>query len=1150
MFKNLVEQLNKNSKYLDIYSSLERGEKLSVFSGSLSEKILLLSDVNTPFCMVVENTKTLNKIKEHFEVINKKVSTVSYKLSGYIYHTAEQSEMVEEYYQTLYALVNKEVDVLLITPEVLMQKLPQRQLFKKHFFTLNSGVTYELERVTQELIKMGYKRRNMVENKGDFSLRGDILDVFPTHSPLPYRVQFFDDEVENIKTFNTLTYTTISDVKEVKISPSTLIFIEEEETKQIEAALRKALNNSGLEPNYQVRLNNIVEHILLSLNVNNKDASLSWVFPFLKGYNASILDYLEENSPVIFDGTKVITTELNTLFQEFSHSIKNLKQAGEVVKEHEHYYFIKKEIVTHYLKKPNLAFHSITNQNALFVPQKVVTTATIPATNYAKNYKLLASNLKNYLKQKNVVLLFGENSSSSVHLERYLKDQGISTSIITSLSQLKKQEVNIITASLKEGLILPEEKLVIIGSEQLFEKTKQLNIKRKNKKSVFTLPKVGDYVVHEVHGIGLCKSIERLKLAGYEKDYILIEYANKDTLYLPTEQVEFISSYVGGEEAPKLNKIGGAEFSKQKAKVKESVKKMAVNLVNLYASRQKRQGFSFVKDDETQQEFERAFPYTETEDQMIAINEVKQDMQSAKIMDRLICGDVGYGKTEVALRGAFKAVLSGKQVAFLAPTTILSEQHYNTCVARMEHFGVACDVLNRFKSNKEIKNSLENLENGTTNVICGTHRLLSKDVKFKDLGLLILDEEQRFGVADKEKIKDLKKHIDVITMSATPIPRTLHMSMIGVRDISLIETPPKDRLPVQTFVTEYSNALIVDAINREILRKGQVLVVYNRVESIYTVFEKLKALFPKVEMQVAHGQMPKHELETVIKNLYDGKIQLLLATTLIENGIDLPNANTLIVLNSDKLGLSQLYQLKGRVGRSSRLGYAYFTYEPQKVLTESAYKRLMAINEFTELGSGFKIALRDLEIRGAGNILGREQHGHMGKVGYDMYCKILEEAVKELKGEQLKPEKEVKMDVELNAFIPAEYIVEDENRFRIYSRLSTVETQEQLEETLKEIEDIYGKIPQTVINLALVAFMKNLGAKLDVKRISITSHKCQIEFYEKESALNENVNKTLAKFKEIAILTFHKGAIIEFNLQGYSINKKQETILNFLKGSL
>ena len=539
---------------------------------------------------------------------------------------------------------------------------------------------------------------------------------------------------------------------------------------------------------------------------------------------------------------------------------------------------------------------------------------------------------------------------------------------------------------------------------------------------MFYLPKVGDYVVHETHGIGRCISLEKQNFNGNEKEYFVIEYLGGDKLYLPSEQANLISAYMGGELEPKLNKIGGEQFAKIKAKVKESVKGLAINLLEIYSKREKSKGFKYSEDDYLFQQFEEAFEHNETEDQLSAIADIKADMQGSKIMDRLICGDVGYGKTEVALRAIYKAVLSGKQVALLCPTTILSEQHYKSATERFKGFMVKTQVLNRFKTKAQQTEILKELKEGKIDVIIGTHRLLSSDVVFKDLGLLVLDEEQRFGVADKEKIKSLKNNIDVLTLSATPIPRTLNMALTGIRDISIIETPPKERIAVKTYVQEESDTLILNACKKELLRGGQVLFVYNRVQNIYEQAERIKALLPEARVGVAHGQMPERLLEETIMKLYNKEYDILVATTLIESGIDLPLANTLIVIDADRLGLSELYQLRGRIGRSDRSSYAYFTYNPSKVLTTDAYKRLQAILEFTELGSGFKIAMRDLEIRGAGDILGKEQHGHLEKVGYDLYCKLLNEAVNELKGQKVKDYKPVKIDILASASLPKNYV--------------------------------------------------------------------------------------------------------------------------------
>jgi len=590
MLKTILQKLNKNSEYLQIYTALEQKEKVSVFSASFPEHILFLNSLNTPFCVVAQNVQEAKKIKEHFENIGKKATTIFYKLSGYIYHTAEQNDLMQEYYRALYELTSNELDVLIITPEVLMQKLPQKEVFSRHILNLKLGVTYNLELLTKALIKMGYKREAMVENNGQFSLRGDILDIYPISATLPYRIQFFDDEIENIKTFNTLTYTTIGEVNVVNVYPNTLIFIDEDDINTLINKIKTDAEKIKLEPNYLVRQNNIIEHIFLNLGFLNSNVSLGWCLPYLENYNAGILDYLTEFSTIIFMDTKTITDELNLLYKEFDVSIKSLQKAGEVLTKHTSYYFTKQELASTYQNKPCLAYHSLTSQNNLFVPTKVFSPRTTPTINYTKNYKLLVNELTLAKKQNKTVLLAGENASSCVYLEKYLKEQQVFPHIITNIEQIIKNEINILTATIKEGVSFIEEKLVIIGSGQLFEKNKVITRTQKSKKRTFTMPKVGDYVVHDVHGIGLCKAIERLKLSGYEKDYILIEYAGGDLVYLPTEQVEYISSYVGGDEAPKLNKIGGAEFSRQKEKVKQSAKEMAVNLVELYATRQKRQG--------------------------------------------------------------------------------------------------------------------------------------------------------------------------------------------------------------------------------------------------------------------------------------------------------------------------------------------------------------------------------------------------------------------------------------------------------------------------------------------------------------------------------------------------------------------------------
>mgnify|MGYP001851231211 FL=1 len=681
-----------------------------------------------------------------------------------------------------------------------------------------------------------------------------------------------------------------------------------------------------------------------------------------------------------------------------------------------------------------------------------------------------------------------------------------------------------------------KEKIIAIGTDDLY-KAKKIDFKR-GKERFSYLPKVGDYVVHSFYGIGVCKDIVRLKLSHFEKDYFVLEYKNGALLYLPTEQANYISAYIGAEN-PKLNALGSSEWTRLKQKVKENLKEVAISLAKIYKERETEKGFKFERDDELEKQFADNFPYELTPDQVQAISDVDKDMESDKIMDRLICGDVGFGKTEVAFRACFKAFYNSKQVAFLCPTTILSEQHYRSAKERFAPFGVKVEILNRFKTEKETKEILEKLKTGKIDILIGTHKILGKNVQFKDLGLLVLDEEQRFGVKDKEKIKEAKKNIDVITLSATPIPRTLHMSLSNIRDISVIATPPKDRLPIQTYVTDYSDELLQDVSKRELSRGGKVLILFNRVMDIYNFASRVKNLIPNASVGVAHGQMMEKELSKVINDLYDNKYNIFISTTLIENGIDLPSLNTLFVVDSDHLGLSQLYQIRGRIGRGDKLAFAYLTYDKGKVLTEDAYKRLEAITEFRELGSGFKIAMRDLEIRGAGNILGKEQHGHMEKVGYDLYIKLLDEVTRGLKDGNLESAKEIKVELPLDAYISEDYIASQDERIIFYDKISQISTVKERDKVLEEMKLTNGDVPKETVNLANIALLKNLAVNFNVKLIKITSKECLVYFYKSK----EIIDKRLSKMNEFYnfSLKFADLPILKLNIED-SVENKMKTL--------
>ncbi len=765
---------------------------------------------------------------------------------------------------------------------------------------------------------------------------------------------------------------------------------------------------------------------------------------------------------------------------------------------------------------------------------------TVGTRSYLTDFMALKNDVLSFLNMNCAVVLFGGNEKNKERLISFLHENAIRFYDFEK-DAFETGKVFVSRLAFPYSFSFLKERIIAIGCDSIFKQ----NITKfsKGTHSVFYLPKLNDYVVHSFHGIGKCTDIKRMKIGDYEKDYFVIEYKNGGILYLPSEEANTISAYIGGEESPKLSSLGGAEFTRLKNKVKSSLKEMAISLTEVYRERQKSKSFAFRRDDYLEKQFADAFGYQETEDQLKAIYDIDKDMQSDKIMDRLICGDVGYGKTEVALRACFKCAYNGKQVCLLCPTTILSEQHYKTAKARLESFGITVEVLNRFKTVAEAKVILEKLKDGKIDMIIGTHRLLGKDVIFKDLGLLVLDEEQRFGVEDKEKIKNSKRNIDVLSLSATPIPRTLNMSLSGIRDISIIETPPKERLPIQTYVAEQSDELIKDVLSRELARGGQAFVIYNRVEDIEEFAAYIRRLVPDSKVGVAHGQMNEKTLESVISRMFNGEYNIIVSTTLIENGIDLPSANTMVVIDSDKLGLGQLYQIRGRIGRSDRLSYAYLTYVKDKILTPEAYKRLEAIKEFSQLGSGFKIAMRDLEIRGAGNIFGKEQHGHIAKVGYDMFVKLLDEATKEIQGEKIEEKSSVKLEVTIDAYISENYISSSDERIVFYTKISEIKTLEERDDILRSLLDGFGEVPSEVENLCLLALIKNLAPIFGITRVQISSSKCSLTLEKREDIIDPKLAKAMNEFG--GKLAFDSLAKINFE-KIMSVKDKLKNIVSML----
>ncbi|MGB9976962.1 transcription-repair coupling factor [Thermovenabulum sp.] len=1087
------------------------------------------------FLVVVPDALEAKRIAEDLEFFLGK-EQVLYFPSNYVipYETEAKSlEFTAQRLSVLEKLLFDNSKVVVAPLNALVNKLVPPNIVKNFTFELEYGREENLEEVILRLIKMGYERVEVIEGRGQFAQRGGILDIFPLTAEYPYRIEFFGDEIDSIRRFNIEDQRSFDRLEKIRIFPAREVIFDEETGKK--AALkvsrdleekRSALYSAGKKEIFEILKEKVGLHIdKLERGIFFESAEL--YTGYLYEELCSLMDYFSTPPFVFFiEPGRLMESSKNISF-EIEETYKGLLEKGHILPSASEIYFSVERVIDEMKKYPSFYISMFPRIPKEFNVGGVYSFQFRAVTAFNGKFELLVEEIMNYKKRRYGVIVLSGNEERGKHLSKALREKNIEAVFYKSLNgELMSGQVVVIPGSLGKGFEIPEIRVAVISDTDVYGRPKVKQAKpdiTKKGKKITAVDELspGDYVVHATHGIGRYLGVETLEVEGNKRDYFALQYLGGDKLYVPTDQVELIYKYVSPEDKPpKLNKLGGSEWSKTKAKVKESIKEMAKELIELYAARQSIKGFAFSKDTVWQQEFEEMFPYEETPDQLMAIEEVKRDMESDKCMDRIICGDVGYGKTEVALRAAFKAVMDGKQVAVLVPTTILAEQHYRTFSERFSPFPLRVEVISRFKSKAEQKAILKDLKNGAVDVIIGTHRLLQKDVKFKDLGLLIIDEEQRFGVAHKEKIKQLKKNVDVLTMTATPIPRTLHMALSGIRDMSLIETPPENRFPVQTYVVEYNDSLIRDAILRELSRDGQVYYVYNRVQDIREEAMRLSLLVPEARIAVAHGQMDEDELEEVMLKFYHREYDVLVCTTIIETGLDIPNVNTLIVINSDRFGLSQLYQLRGRVGRSNRQAFAYFTYKKDKVLSEQAEKRLAAIREFTEFGAGFKLAMRDLEIRGAGNVLGTEQHGHMMAVGYDLYCKLLEEAVRELKGEIIRGEEvQPVIDLKVNAFISEDYIQNESLRMEIYRRIAALETLKEAEELEEEIEDRFGDLPQPVRNLLSISKLKLLAKKLKIANIIRNEDYVVFKFKSKDALNVEDYLKLVAFFKNRIIFS-------------------------------
>ena len=1032
-------------------------------------------------------------------------NTFYYPPKDFIFFSADAygNLIIQQRLDAVSHLISGEEFTLITTIDGLMDRLVPLDLIRKNCIHLSYDDTIDVEELKTALVNSGFERTEQVETAGQFAVRGGIIDIFPMTGDVPYRIELWDDVIDSIRSFDALSQRTIENIDDIVIYPASEYILSQEEIARgiekirEEAALREKTLRESFHTEEAHRLSVCINEFTERLSISRTGVFLDSFMTYFYPETMTLPDYFPAEETIFFiDEPGRIEERANTVETEFRESMINRIEGGYMLSGQTGVFCDTAEALARLASVRTVLFTTLEQKLKHFKPKNNYYISMRNINPYNNSFELLVHDLQRYKKEGwCVLILYGSRSKAARLADTLFHDYELDAFVCEDPDHTPVPgEILLTSENIHRGFEYPLLRFALISESDVFGSKKKRKKKKSNysgeKINTFSDLKPGDYVIHENHGLGIYRGIEKIVVDKLSRDYIKIEYGDGGNLYVPATQLDLIQKHSGNSmdgESPKLklNKLGSSEWSKTKSKVRRAVRDIAVDLVKLYAERQAKSGFQFSPDTIWQTEFEEQFPYTETDDQMTAIEDTKKDMESKKIMDRLICGDVGYGKTEVAIRAAFKAIQDGKQVAFLVPTTILAQQHYNTFTQRMKDFPVTVELMSRFRTPAQQKQAIAGLKSGHVDIVIGTHRILSKDIIFKDLGLLIIDEEQRFGVGHKEKIKQLKSNVDVLSLSATPIPRTLHMSLIGIRDMSVLEEPPVDRLPIQTYVMEFNEEMIREAINRELARNGQVYYVYNRVNNIEEITNEIQKLVPDAVVRYAHGQMSERKLEQIMYEFINGEIDVLVSTTIIETGLDISNVNTMIIHDADKLGLSQLYQLRGRVGRSNRTSYAFLMYKRDKTLKEIAEKRLAAIREFTDLGSGFKIAMRDLEIRGAGNILGAEQHGHMDAVGYDLYCKMLNEAVLLLKGEKTEDDTyETTIDVKMDAYIPPKYIGNEIQKLAIYKRIASIENLEEYQDMQDELTDRFGDIPSVVDNLLKVALIKSSAHAAGMTEIS------------------------------------------------------------------
>ena len=1099
----LLSPLNELAEFDHTKEIIRKGAATVALTGCVdSQKLHMIYGLSDGFrikVIVTYNDLKAREIFEEYKFYDRNV--MLYPAKDLIFFQADihGNQLIAERVKTMRRLMEKKPVTIVTTYAALMapQVVWDRE---KDVIDINRGGSIREDRLAKQLVAMGYEKNYQVDSPGQFSVRGGIIDIFDLTEENPFRIELWGDEVESIRSFDILSQRSIENLESISVFPATEFVLEEERIQEglkkieAEAAKQEKLFRDSFRTEEAHRISlqvkELKEQMLEFKSKVNLESYIRYFYedtvtlPELLTRLAET-DAVGSMKPVFFlEEPARLKEQADAVELEFRESMTQRAEKGYILPGQMNLLYGGEQAAAKLQQGSVVTLSALDNKGGYFKPNYKFDIAARSVAPYNNSFEALVKDLKLFKKKGYRVLLLSGSRTRAKRLAEDLRDQELTAVYVEDpYREVLPGEIVTYYGHVDRGFEYPLLKFVVLSETDIFgaEKKKKKRRKLYEGKSIkdFNELKVGDYVVHESHGLGIYRGIEKVEMENVVKDYIKLEYRDGGILYVLATGLDVIQKYASADaKQPKLNKLGGREWAKTKTRVRTAVSAVAKDLVELYAVRQQSQGYQYGQDTVWQKEFEEMFPFEETEDQLAAIADTKADMESDKIMDRLICGDVGYGKTEIAIRAAFKAVQEGKQVVYLVPTTILAQQHYTTFVQRMKDYPVRVDLVSRFRTAGEVRKTLTDLQKGMVDIVIGTHRVLSDDVKFKDLGLLIIDEEQRFGVTHKEKIKKLKENVDVLTLTATPIPRTLHMSLIGIRDMSVLEEAPGERQPVQTFVCEYNEELVREAITRELARGGQVYYVHNRVNTIADVAAQLSALMPEATVAYAHGQMKEQELEKIMYDFINREIDVLVSTTIIETGLDISNVNTMIINDSDRLGLSQLYQLRGRVGRSNRTAYAFLMYKRDKMLKEVAEKRLAAIREFTDLGSGFKIAMRDLEIRGAGNLLGVTQHGHMESVGYDLYCKMLNEAVQNLKGVTVAEDFSTVIDLDVDAFIPPSYIVNEVQKLDIYKRIAGIENVKERDDMRDELLDRFGEIPKSVDNLLRIALIRVAAHRL------------------------------------------------------------------------